>query len=126
MLPGVTRLLKHLATHHPTLPLAIVTSTPLPTYQAKMATHAALHNAFSIVVTGNAVAAGKPAPEGFLQAAARAGVDPARCLVLEDAVSGVQAALAAGMQVVAVPSAPGGKAWDAFAQGMLLTMPNAD
>jgi HAD superfamily hydrolase (TIGR01509 family) len=45
------------------------------------------------------VAAGKPAPDLFLHAAARMGVDPARCLVIEDAEPGVRAARAAGMRV---------------------------
>lgn len=117
LLPGVMRLLQHLQTHHPTLPLAIVTSTPLATFNAKMTTHASLKHAFSVVVTGDAVAAGKPAPDGFLQAADRLGVPPAACLVVEDALTGVEAALAAGMRVVAVPSVTGGQAWDALPSG---------
>ncbi len=104
-MPGVHRLLKHLTTHHQSLPLAIVTSTPMHTYKAKMTHHASIAAAFSIVITGDAVVNGKPAPDGFLAAAAQAGdVDPASCLAVEDAEAGVQAALAAGMQVVAVPS----------------------
>ena len=43
------------------------------------------------------VARGKPAPDLFLHAAARLGIAPARCLVVEDSVAGVQAAVAAGM-----------------------------
>ncbi len=45
------------------------------------------------------VARGKPAPDLFLHAAATMGADPARCLVVEDSVSGVQAGKAAGMTV---------------------------
>jgi beta-phosphoglucomutase len=48
---------------------------------------------------------GKPDPEVFLISAARLGVPPARCVVLEDAVAGVQAAKAGGMACVAVTSA---------------------
>jgi HAD superfamily hydrolase (TIGR01509 family) len=44
------------------------------------------------------VALGKPAPDLFLYAAARMGVDPTRCVVVEDAVAGVRAAAAAGMR----------------------------
>ena len=46
---------------------------------------------------------GKPAPDIFLLAAKRLGVDPAECLVFEDAPTGTEAALAAGMSVVVVP-----------------------
>ncbi|MGZ8495600.1 MAG: HAD-IA family hydrolase, partial [Candidatus Binatia bacterium] len=46
------------------------------------------------------VARGKPAPDVYLLAAARLGVDPAGCLVLEDSTHGVAAAVAAGMAVI--------------------------
>jgi len=54
------------------------------------------------VVTGEAVKAKKPAPEIFLGAAARLGLAPNQCVVVEDAVNGVQAAKAAGMRCLAV------------------------
>lgn len=47
---------------------------------------------------------GKPAPECFLRIAESMGVPPSACLVIEDSPSGVEAAIAAGMRVVAVPS----------------------
>lgn len=46
---------------------------------------------------------GKPAPDIFLEAAHRLGVDPANCVVVEDAVPGVKAAKEAGMRVIAIP-----------------------
>ena len=49
--------------------------------------------------TASEVARGKPAPDLFLHAAASFGVEPARCLVIEDSFNGVRAGLAAGMQV---------------------------
>lgn len=52
------------------------------------------------------VTRGKPAPDIYLAAAAALGIDPARCLALEDAVLGVQAAVAAGMTCWAVPDDP--------------------
>jgi sugar-phosphatase len=58
----------------------------------------------SVLVTAADVAAGKPDPEGYLEAARRLGLPPAECLVIEDAPAGVQAALAAGMRVVALPT----------------------
>ena len=48
---------------------------------------------------------GKPAPDLFLHAASQMGVAPARCVVVEDSVAGVQAALAAGMSVVGLSAA---------------------
>jgi HAD superfamily hydrolase (TIGR01509 family) len=56
------------------------------------------------IVTPEMVANGKPAPDMFLRAAEIIRVAPEKCLVFEDAVPGIQAAKAAGMQVVVVPS----------------------
>jgi HAD superfamily hydrolase (TIGR01509 family) len=58
---------------------------------------------FDEVVTADDVAEGKPAPDIFLRAAELLGVEPSRCLVLEDAPAGFLAAQRAGMQLVAVP-----------------------
>lgn len=55
------------------------------------------------VVSADEVAAGKPAPDVFLEAARRLGVAPADCVVLEDAAPGAVAAHAAGMRCVAIP-----------------------
>jgi beta-phosphoglucomutase len=54
------------------------------------------------VVTGDDVGPKKPAPDIFLSAAAKLGLAPAQCVVVEDAVNGVQAAKAADMRCVAV------------------------
>lgn len=59
---------------------------------------------FDEVVTAEDVAVGKPAPDIYLEAAARLGVDPRRCLALEDAAAGIVAAQRAGMIVVVVPT----------------------
>jgi HAD superfamily hydrolase (TIGR01509 family) len=58
---------------------------------------------FSVIITGDQVAHGKPAPDVFLAAARALHVEPQHCLVLEDAPAGVQAAKAAGMTCIAVP-----------------------
>jgi beta-phosphoglucomutase family hydrolase len=63
-----------------------------------------LHKLFPVVVTPEDVAQGKPAPDMFLLAAKKMRVAPAQCLVFEDAEPGIQAAKAAGMQWVRVPS----------------------
>lgn len=59
---------------------------------------------FEAIVTGADVTKGKPHPEVFLIAAARLGLAPERCLVIEDAPAGIEAAHAAGMPSVAVAS----------------------
>ncbi|MBK1883423.1 HAD family phosphatase [Luteolibacter pohnpeiensis] len=59
---------------------------------------------FDEVVTADDVKEGKPSPEIFLRAAELLGVEPSRCLVLEDAPAGILAAQRAGMQVIAIPS----------------------
>ena len=55
-----------------------------------------------VMVCADEVTHGKPHPEGYLAAAARLGVAPARCLVVEDAPAGLEAARAAGMRALAV------------------------
>jgi len=59
-------------------------------------------NGWDAVITGEDILAKKPAPDIFLCAAAKAGIQASRCVVVEDAVNGVVAAKAAGMRCVAV------------------------
>lgn len=59
---------------------------------------------FDAVVTADDVEAGKPDPAIYLLAASRLGVEPRECLAFEDTLTGVRAARAAGMRVVAIPS----------------------
>jgi len=56
----------------------------------------------TVMVCGDEVARGKPDPEGYLAAAAKLGIAPADCVIVEDAPSGVEAAHNAGMRVIAV------------------------
>lgn len=63
-----------------------------------------LEQAFDTIVTGDMVARGKPAPDIFLRAAEELGIDPAECVVVEDAPHGIAAARAAGMLAVAIPN----------------------
>jgi HAD superfamily hydrolase (TIGR01509 family) len=58
---------------------------------------------FDAVVTGDEVARRKPAPDVYLEAARRLGVDPARSVAIEDSEPGIAAACAAGMKVIAIP-----------------------
>jgi sugar-phosphatase len=57
-----------------------------------------------VLITAEDTRRGKPDPAGYLLAAERLGIDPAACLVIEDAPLGIAAARAAGMHVVAVAS----------------------
>lgn len=59
---------------------------------------------FQAIVTSEDYARGKPAPDPYLTAAFRLGVEPAECLVFEDTEIGRQSALAAGMECVLVPA----------------------
>ncbi len=68
-----------------------------------------LEDFFNAVADGNQIQNSKPAPDVFLLAARLLGVLPDNCLVVEDADAGVEAALAAGMKVLAMGSARGHK-----------------
>ena len=59
---------------------------------------------FTALVTGSDVKRKKPFPDIYLEGARRVGIDPKDCLVVEDAISGIQAAHAAGMDAVGVPT----------------------
>jgi beta-phosphoglucomutase len=83
------------------IPVALATSAPKPNVTHTLA-ELNLADAFRIIVRGDEVARGKPAPDVFIEAARRLGVDPADCLVFEDAPMGIEAAHAAGMRVVAL------------------------
>ena len=83
------------------IPCAIATSNSRELTQQVLRRLAA-EQYFATVVTGSEIANGKPAPDIYLEAAARAGADPSRCTVFEDIVSGIRAGRAAGMRVCAV------------------------
>jgi HAD superfamily hydrolase (TIGR01509 family) len=86
------------------LRLGLVSSSARPVIEAILET-VGLGGAFLAVVSGDEVARGKPAPDGYLMAARRLGVEPLQCLVVEDSRNGVLAGKAAGMLVAAVPCA---------------------
>ena len=86
---------------HDGVPMALATSAPKLNVEHTLA-QLDLADAFPIIVRGDEVARGKPAPDVFIEAARRLGVEPADCLVFEDAPMGIEAAQAAGMRVVAL------------------------
>jgi HAD superfamily hydrolase (TIGR01509 family) len=59
---------------------------------------------FEVTVSSEEVARGKPAPDVYLEAARRLGVEPTRCVAIEDSASGIRSAHVAGMHVVAIPN----------------------
>jgi HAD superfamily hydrolase (TIGR01509 family) len=59
---------------------------------------------FEVTVSSEEVSRGKPAPDVYLEAARRLGVPPRRCAAVEDSASGIRAAHAAGMRVIAYPN----------------------
>jgi sugar-phosphatase len=96
--PGARELLQSL----PARSWAVVTSGIRPVAELRMR-HTHLPTP-PVLVTADQVQHGKPHPEGYLTAALRLGVDPTRCIVVEDTPPGIEAAHAARMRVVAVAS----------------------
>ena len=84
-------------------PMSVASGGPRPVVR-KTLELMKIADLFPVVVTPEDVAHGKPSPDMFLLAAKKMGVPPERCLVFEDAGPGFEAAVAAGMQYVKVPS----------------------
>ncbi len=98
-LPGAIALLSGL--HDAGYAQALASSTPMANIEL-ISEVLGLKRFLSVFVSGETVPHGKPAPDVFLKATAELGVEPARCLVIEDAVAGVEAAHAGGMRCIAV------------------------
>lgn len=84
-------------------PLAVASSSPREII-ALVVRLAGLDGAFDLLLSSEEVARGKPAPDVYLEALARMGVTPADATAVEDSSSGIRAARAAGMRVVAIPN----------------------
>jgi HAD superfamily hydrolase (TIGR01509 family) len=96
---GVVELLDFLAANG--LPLAVATSAARSTAERNLS-RAGLLQRFAALATRDDVENTKPAPDLYLEAARRLGVDPAACVAFEDSSVGIVAAHAAGMRVVMV------------------------
>lgn len=96
VLPGAAELLALLADGG--VPTAIVTSGTTDLAQARLAATGLPHP--PVVITASDVARGKPWPDPWLEGARRLGVEPAQCVVVEDAVAGLRAARAAGCRAL--------------------------
>jgi beta-phosphoglucomutase-like phosphatase (HAD superfamily) len=84
-------------------PLAIASSSNPELIEVVLRT-AGIDSLFATAVSSEEVAQGKPAPDVYLEAARRLGVDPGRCAAIEDSQAGIRSAKSAGMLVVAVPN----------------------
>jgi beta-phosphoglucomutase len=98
-LPGAMELMRGL--HEAGFAQALASSTPIENIKL-ISDVLGLEKYLSVLVSGETVARGKPAPDIFLKAAEELGIEPIHCVVIEDAVAGVQAAHAAGMRCIAV------------------------
>jgi HAD superfamily hydrolase (TIGR01509 family) len=83
--------------------LALASSSNRPVIDAVLEV-SGLAPLFEATVSSEEVARGKPAPDVFLEAAARLAVDPDGCAAVEDSGNGIRAAHAAGMRVLAIPN----------------------
>ncbi len=83
-------------------PISVASGSEAPVVRACLKA-TGLFDLFPVIITPEDVKRGKPSPDMFLLAAERMGMAPKDCLVFEDGRSGVEAAKAAGMEVVFVP-----------------------
>ena len=81
---------------------AVASSSPRHVVEHNL-TAAGIIGSFDAITTGDEVEHSKPAPDIFLLAASRIGIEPAACCVFEDAFSGIHGAVAAGMGAVLIP-----------------------
>jgi HAD superfamily hydrolase (TIGR01509 family) len=101
LIPGADEAVRRLA---PTDRLAVASSAHRDVIDAALDA-TGLRRYFAVVVSSDEVEHGKPAPDVYLEAARRLGAVPSACVVVEDSLNGVRAAVAAGMRVVLVPNA---------------------
>jgi len=102
-LQAVPEVLEHVHASHGQIPFAVVSGGGRDVVSASLQALGILDR-FSALVCAEDYTNGKPHPEPFLTAAERLGVAPEDCLVFEDTDMGIQAATAAGMASVKVPS----------------------
>jgi HAD superfamily hydrolase (TIGR01509 family) len=99
LMPGAVAAVRRLASRWP---LGLASSSPRALIDVVL-DRTGLASSFKATVSTEEVERGKPAPDGYLLAARRLGVDPAACAAVEDSSNGLRSADAAGMRVIAVP-----------------------
>lgn len=82
---------------------ALASGSPMELIELTL-NHLDITACFELLISSESVARGKPHPDVFLAAAKKMNVEPADCMVIEDSLIGVQAARAAGMHCIAIPS----------------------
>jgi HAD superfamily hydrolase (TIGR01509 family) len=100
-MPGAFELVEFVASRG--IPYAIASSSPMPIIHGTLASQPAWADRFTVRCSADEVAHGKPAPDVYLLAAQRLGVDPTQCIAIEDSRNGSRAAVAAGMTCFTVP-----------------------
>ncbi len=99
LMPGAVEAVRRLAAERT---LGLASSSPRRLIDVVLDA-AGLTDCFAATVSTEEVERGKPAPDGYLEAARRMGVDPGGCVAVEDSSNGLRSAYAAGMRVIAVP-----------------------
>ena len=100
LIPGAAEAVRRMAAQWP---LAVASSSNRPLIELALEL-SGLAPLFVTTVSSEEVPSGKPAPDVYLETARRLGVEPAACAAVEDSHSGIRAAKAAGMRVVAIPN----------------------
>ena len=103
LLKAIPEVLEHIEAEHGRIPFAVVSGSTRDSVVGSL-TVLGLMDKFDAIVSADDYKHGKPAPDGYLLAAERLGVAPADCLVFEDTEMGIEAATAAGMASVKVPT----------------------
>lgn len=98
-LPGALAAVDLAAQHYPT---AVASGSPRLLLDTVVSSPE-LRGKFQVVLDSDGLAAGKPAPDVYLETARRLGIAPERCVCLEDSANGITAGKRAGMAVIAVP-----------------------
>jgi len=101
-LKPVPEVLEHINAQHGRIPFAVVSGSNRESI-VKSLTTVGLLDRFQVIVGHEDYTRSKPAPDAFLIAAERLGIEPKDCLVFEDTEMGIQGATAAGMASVRVP-----------------------
>ena len=101
LIPGALEAVRRQAARRP-LAIASSSNRPIIDLFLELTGTAEL---FRATVSSEEVERGKPAPDVYVEAARRLGVDPTRCAAVEDSENGIRSAAAAGMKVIAIPNA---------------------